>query len=406
MGDLLVVNIGELVTPRGSGPLRGPAMSELSCIRDAFVEVRGGKVAAVGSTEKAPRDFPGEVLDAGGRVVTPGLVDPHTHLVFAGSRVEEYLRRARGERYTGGGILVTTEATRKATEDELVELALPRLKKMLRCGVTTVEAKSGYGLAPEAELAILRAIKRLGETVPQRIVPTFLGAHAFPPDCGREEYIDLIVEEMIPRVAQEGLARFCDVFCDKGFYTVDEARRILEAGKHHGLVPKLHADELAHVGATELAAEVGAISADHLLHVSDAGIEAMAEAGTVAVLLPGTAFVIDEPYPPARKLIEAGVPVAISTDFNPGSSPVLSLPFVMRLGILKLKLTPEEVLCAATLNAAAAVGLAGEVGNLEPGKAGDLVIWDLKDWRELFYWFGDDMASRVVIGGEVVWASP
>ncbi|RLE30023.1 imidazolonepropionase, partial [Candidatus Acetothermia bacterium] len=282
-------------------------MSALLRIRDAYVEIREGKIAAMGPTGKASRDFPGEVLDAGGRVVTPGLVDPHTHLVFAGSRVEEYLRRARGERYTGGGILVTAEATRKASEEELVELSLSRLRKMLRCGVTTVEAKSGYGLAPEAELKILRTIKRLGEIVPQRLVPTFLGAHAFPPDYGREEYIELIVGEMIPRVTREGLARFCDVFCDKGFYTVDEARRILEEGKYHGLVPKLHADELACVGAAELAGEVGAVSADHLLHASDPGIKALAEAGTVAVLLPGTAFVIDEPYPPARKLVEAGV---------------------------------------------------------------------------------------------------
>ncbi len=401
-----MVNIGELVTPRGHGALRGPAMSELSRLRDAYLEIRGGKVTGLGPMGKAPRDFPGEVLDVGGRVVTPGLVEPHTHLVFAGSRVEEFFRRARGERYTGGGILVTAEATRAASEDELVGLAIPRLKKMLRCGVTAVEAKSGYGLSPEAELKILRAINELGKRVPQRIVPTFLGAHAFPPDYGREEYIDLIVEEMIPRVAQGRLARFCDVFCDKGFYTVDEARRILEAGKRHGLIPKLHADELAYVGAAELAAEVGAISADHLLHVSDAGIKAMAEAGVVGILLPGTAFVIDEPYPPARKLIEAGVPVALSTDFNPGSSPVLSMPFVMRLGVLKLKLSPEECLTAATLNAAAAIGLAEEVGSLEPGKAGDLVVWDLRDFRELFYWFGDDVAHRVVIAGEVVWASP
>ncbi len=406
MGDLLLVNVGELVTPRGASPRGGSAQGELLRLDNAFLAIRDGVVADLGPMKKVPRDFPGEVLDARGRVVTPGLVDPHTHLVFAGSRVEEYLRRARGERYTGGGILVTAEATRAASEGELVELALPRLERMLRCGVTTVEAKSGYGLAPEAELKILRAIRALNGKVPQRLVPTFLGAHAFPPDYGREEYLDLVAREMIPRVAREGLARFCDVFCDKGFYTVDEARAILEEGKRHGLVPKLHADELAAVGAAELAAEIGAISADHLLHVSHAGIRALAEAGTVAVLLPGTAFVIDEPYPPARKLVESEVPVALSTDFNPGSSPVLSLPFVMRLGILKLKLAPEEVLCAATLNAAAALGLAGEVGTLEPGKAGDFVVWDLRDFRELFYWFGDDVAWRVGIGGEVVWASP
>ncbi len=214
------------------------------------------------------------------------------------------------------------------------------------------------------------------------------------------------MREMIPQVAEEGLARFCDVFCDKGFYTVEEARRILEAGKRHGLVPKLHADELAPVGAAELAAEVGAISADHLLHVSEAGMRALAEAGVVGVLLPGTAFVIDEPYPPARKLVEAGVPLALATDLNPGSSPVLSMPFVIRLGVLKLKLSPEEVLTAATLNAACAIGLGERIGALEPGKAGDLVVWDLRDFRELTYWFGDDVAWRVVIGGEVVWASP
>lgn len=400
------MNIGELVTPRGLGPLRGQAMSGLSRLRRAYLEIRGGKVSSLGPMEKAPRDFPGEVLDAGGRVVTPGLVDPHTHLVFAGSRVEEYLRRARGERYTGGGILVTMEATRRATEGELVELALPRLEKMLRCGVTAVEIKSGYGLSPEAELKILRAIRALGERVPQHIVPTFLGAHAFPPDYGRKEYIRLLVEEMIPRAAKEGLARFCDVFCDRGFYTVEEARGILAAGKRHGLVPKLHADELSYVGAAELAAAVGAISADHLLHVSDAGMRALADVGVVGVLLPGTAFVINEPYPPARKLLAAGVPLALSTDFNPGSSPVLSMPFVMRLGVLKLRLSPEEALCAATLNAACAIGLGEGIGALEPGKAGDVVVWDLRDFRELFYWFGDDVAWRVVIGGEVVWASP
>jgi|Deesub1362B_J571_1020462.scaffolds.fasta_scaffold00135_15 imidazolonepropionase len=406
MGNLLVVNIGELVTPQGRRARRGDAMGELLRIRNAFLEIRDGKIVGLGPMDEAPRDFPGNVLDVGGRAVTPGLVDPHTHLVFAGSRVEEYLHRARGERYTGGGILVTAEATRAATEDELVELAVPRLRKMLRCGVTAMEAKSGYGLSPLAEEKILRAIKRLEGLAPQRIVPTFLGAHAFPPDYGREEYIDLLVGEMIPRVAEERLARFCDVFCDRGFYTVDEARRILEAGARHRLVPKVHADELAPVGAAELAAEVGAISADHLLHVSDAGIKALAETNTVAVLLPGTAFVIEEPYPPARKLLEAGVPLALSTDFNPGSSPVLSLPFVMRLGVLKLKLSPEETLCASTLNAACAIGLAHEVGSLEPGKSGDLVVWDLRDIRELFYWFGDDVAWQVVIGGEAVWASP
>ena len=399
----MVTGIGELVTPEGKAALRGERMREIRRIQDAFVAIDGGRIVSLGPREEAPKDWKGDVLDAGGRLVTPGLVDPHTHTVFAGSRVEEFLRRAQGEPYTGGGILVTAAATREAEEGELVELALPRLREMLRRGVTTVEIKSGYGLSPEAELKILRAIRVLQRKVPQILVPTFLGAHAFPPEWDREEYIRLLVEEMIPRVAEENLARFCDVFCDRGFYTVEEAERILKVGKAHGLTPKLHADELAPVGAAELAARVGAISADHLLHVSHQGMQELARAGVVGVLLPATAFILDEPYPRAREMAAAGMALALATDFNPGSSPTLSLPFVMRISLLKLKLSPEEIIVAVTLNAAAAVGLAGEVGSLEKGKRGDIVIWDVEDFRELFYWFGRDIAWAVVANGELVW---
>ncbi len=399
----MITGIGELVTPEGKAALRGERMREIRRIQDAFVAIDGGRIASLGPREEAPKDWKGDVLDAGGRLVTPGLVDPHTHTVFAGSRVEEFLRRAQGEPYTGGGILVTAAATREAEEGELVELALPRLREMLRRGVTTVEIKSGYGLSPEAELKILRAIRVLQRKVPQILVPTFLGAHAFPPEWDREEYIRLLVEEMIPRVAEENLARFCDVFCDRGFYTVEEAERILKVGKAHGLTPKLHADELAPVGAAELAARVGAISADHLLHVSHQGMQELARAGVVGVLLPATAFILDEPYPRAREMAAAGMSLALATDFNPGSSPALSLPFVMRISLLKLKLSPEEIIVAVTLNAAAAVGLAGEVGSLEKGKRGDIVIWDVEDFRELFYWFGRDIAWAVVANGELVW---
>ncbi len=399
----MVTGIGELVTPEGKAALRGERMREIRRIQDAFVAIDGGRIVSLGPREEAPKDWKGDVLDAGGRLVTPGLVDPHTHTVFAGSRVEEFLRRAQGEPYTGGGILVTAAATREAEEGELVELALPRLREMLRRGVTTVEIKSGYGLSPEAELKILRAIRVLQRKVPQILVPTFLGAHAFPPEWDREEYIRLLVEEMIPRVAEENLARFCDVFCDRGFYTVEEAERILKVGKAHGLTPKLHADELAPVGAAELAARVGAISADHLLHVSHQGMQELAQAGVVGVLLPATAFILDEPYPRAREMAAAGMSLALATDFNPGSSPALSLPFVMRISLLKLKLSPEEIIVAVTLNAAAAVGLAGEVGSLEKGKRGDIVIWDVEDFRELFYWFGRDIAWAVVANGELVW---
>lgn len=395
-----MVGIGELATPLGGRPLGGRAQGRLLILREAYVLVREGRIAAVG-TGSPPR-FEGPVLHCEGRCVTPGLVDPHTHAVFAGNRVQEFLARARGERYTGGGILTTVRATRAASEEELVQLAAPRLGRMLAQGVTTVEVKSGYGLTLADELKMLRAVRRLAEALPLTLVPTFMGAHAFPPEVPREEYVRLLVEEMLPAVAAEGLARFCDVFCDRGFYTVEEARRILEAARRLGLGLKVHADELAPVGAAELAAELRATSAEHLLHVSPEGIRALAEAGTVAVLLPGTAFLLEEPYPPARPLIEAGVPVALGTDFNPGSCPLASLPFAMSLAILKLKMSPEEVLTAATLNAAAALGLAQEVGSLEAGKKADLVVWDAATFAEIPYWMGQNLAWAVVKEGRVV----
>jgi len=399
--NLLIQGIGRLVTPLGKGPLSGPDQGRLQTLPDAYVVVKEGRIAEVG--QGSPPRLPCPTLDARGRLVTPGLVDPHTHAVFAGSRVAEFLARTQGARYTGGGILTTVEAVRAASEGELVELARPRLLRMLQEGTTTVEIKSGYGLTTEDELKMLRAIRRLSEALPLTVVPTFLGAHAFPPELPREEYIELVMEEMLPQVAKEGLARFCDVFCDRGFYTVDEARRILEQAKKFGLSPKLHADELADVGAAGLAAELEAASADHLLHVSNRGIEKLAEAGVVGVLLPGTAFVLDEPYPPARNLVQAGVPVALGTDFNPGSCPISSLPLVMSLAVLRLGLSPEEALCGATLNAAAAVGLAGEVGSLEPGKLADLVVWDARELGELPYFIGHRLALAVVKEGEVVW---
>lgn len=334
--------------------------------------------------------------------MTPGLVDPHTHAVFAGNRVAEFLARARGEKYTGGGILITVQATRAASEEELVRLAKPRLLRMLGQGVTTVEVKSGYGLTPADELKMLRAVRRLGRELPLTLVPTFMGAHALPPEVPREEYVRLLAEEMIPAVAREGLARFCDVFCDRGFFTVAEARTILLAARRWGLGLKIHADELAYVGAAELAGELFATSAEHLLHISEEGIHALARAGTVAVLLPGTAFVLDEPYPPARRLIEAGVPVALGTDFNPGSCPLASLPFVMSLGVLKLRMSPEEVLTAVTLNAAAALGLAHELGSVEVGKRADFVVWDAASFTEIPYWMGQNLAWAVVKGGRIV----
>mgnify|MGYP005832317769 CR=1 FL=1 len=379
------------------------AQDDLSIRRDAYVLVREGRIAEVGEGCR-PRST-GPTLDAEGRCVTPGLVDPHTHAVFAGSRVPEFLARAQGERYTGGGILTTVHATRQASEEGLVGLARPRFLRMLAQGVTTVEVKSGYGLTLADEAKMLRAVRRLAAELPLTVVPTFMGAHAFPPDVPREAYVRLLIEEMIPTVAERSLARFCDVFCDQGFYTVGEARAILSAARGAGLGLKVHADELAHVGAAELAGAFGAASAEHLLHVSREGVQALARSGTVAVLLPGTAFVLDEPYPPARDLIAAGVPVALGTDFNPGSCPASSLPLVMSLAVLKLRMTPAEVLTATTLNGAAAVGLAGEVGSLELGKQADLVVWDVPSYEEIPYWIGQNLAHAVVQRGRVVWRS-
>ncbi|HAZ30799.1 TPA: imidazolonepropionase [Candidatus Acetothermia bacterium] len=398
--EFLVSGIGQLVTPEGGSPLHGPNQGRLRVLRDAYVLIREGRIADVG-TGSTPR-FSGPSLDAEGRVVTPGLVDPHTHAVFAGSRVQEFLARARGERYTGGGILTTVRAVREATEEELVALARPRLLRMLGWGVTTVEVKSGYGLSIEDEVKLLRVVRQISAELPLTIVPTFMGAHAFPPEISREAYLRLLREELIPAVAEDSLARFCDVFCDRGFYTVEEARAILHAARGAGLKLKIHADELADVGAASLAAELRAVSAEHLLHVSPAGIRALATAGVVAILLPATAFVLNEPYPPARGLIQAGVPVALGTDFNPGSSPVASLPLVLSLAVLKLGMSPEEVLVAATLNAAAAIGLADAVGSLEPGKRGDLVVWDARSYEEIPYWIGQNLVWAVIRGGEAV----
>lgn len=398
--DLVIYGIGELATPLGKTPHAGPDQGRLEVFHKAYLVIRDGCVAKIGMG-RVPQ-VSGPMIDVEGRTVTPGLIDPHTHAVFAGNRVSEFLARARGEKYTGGGILTTVLATRAASEKELVALAQPRLLRMLSQGVTTVEIKSGYGLTTTDELKMLRAIKKLSEELPLTIVPTFMGAHAFPPEISREEYLRLLVEEMLPAVAEEGLARFCDVFCDCGFYSVEEARAILKAAGKHGLGLKIHADELAWVGAAELAAELSATSAEHLLHVSEEGVEALARGGTVAVLLPGTAFVLDEPYPPARRLIEAGVPVALGTDFNPGSCPLASLPLVLSLAVLKLGMSPEEVLTAVTLNAAASLGLSQELGSLEPGKRADLVVWNAETFAEIPYWIGQNLVWAVVKDGQIV----
>ncbi|MCR5664999.1 MAG: imidazolonepropionase [Oscillospiraceae bacterium] len=405
MERLLIQNIGLLATPEGKTARRGEAQGKLRFLKDAWVLCEGGVIAALGEGE-APRAE--RRLDARGRLVTPGLVDAHTHLIFGGWRQNELGDKLHGASYLeilaqGGGILSTVKATRAATEDELCEKARAALDEMLTLGVTTAEAKSGYGLDLDTELKQLRVIRRLNVEQPVELAATFLGAHAVPTEykADREGYLRLLCEEAIPRVAAEKLAEFCDVFCETGVFTAEESRRILEAGKRCGLVPKIHADEIDPIGGSQLTAQVGAISAEHLIVCPPEGIAAMAEAGTVACCLPATSFYLGSTYAPVRDMIRAGVPVALASDFNPGSCPSLNLQFVMNLGCLKYRMTPEEALTAVTLNAAAAIGRAGTVGSLEAGKQADLVVWDAPDLDMIFYRMGSNLARTVIKKGNI-----
>ena len=350
-----------------------------------------------------------DIIDATGRLVTPGLVDPHTHVVYGGSREREFEMRLEGATYmeimnAGGGIHATTRMTREATEDELVEQSSRRLDSFLKHGVTTVEGKSGYGLDLETELKQLRAMKRLNKIHPIDLVPTFMGAHAVPQEYkgNEDEYIDSIINDMLPVVAEEKLAVFNDVFCEVGVFTPEQSERILEAGKKLGLIPKIHADEIESYGGAELAAKVGAISAEHLLKASDEGIKQMAEAGVIACLLPATALYLREEAAKGRQMVDEGVAVAISTDCNPGSSPTTSMPLVMNLACISMRLTPAEALVAATMNAACAIRMEDKVGSLEVGKQGDVVMWNISNYQELQYLFGVNHVDKVWKKGDRV----
>ncbi|MBR3293727.1 MAG: imidazolonepropionase [Oscillospiraceae bacterium] len=407
MERLLINNIGLLATPEGQSARCGEQQGKIKLLEKAWLLAEDGRVAAVGSGAAPQLDA--QVLDAQGKLVTPGLVDAHTHLIFGGWRQHELALKLRGVSYLeilaqGGGILSTVRATRAATEQELSDKAAAALHEMLCFGVTTAEAKSGYGLNTEDELKALRVIRRLNSEQPVELAATFMGAHALPPEYkeNREEYLRLLCEEMIPQVAREHLAEFCDVFCETGVFTAEESRRILEAGKRCGLIPKIHADEIDPIGGSQLTREVGAISAEHLIVCPPEGIAAMAEAGTVACCLPATSFYLGATFAPVRDMISAGVPVAMASDFNPGSCPSLNLQFVMNLGCLKYRMTPEEVLTAVTLNAAAAIRRADRIGSLEAGKQADLVIWDAPDLNYICYRMGSNLAHTVVKKGKVV----
>ncbi|MGN7385724.1 imidazolonepropionase [Sporosarcina sp. SAFN-015] len=415
MKPIWIKHAAQLATIAGKNePRKRKEMSDLGIIEDGSVWIENGVIAAIGATEELEREYgdrasEADIIDATGRLVTPGLVDPHTHVAYGGSREREFEMRLEGATYmeimnAGGGIHATTRMTREATEDELVEQTLRRLDSFLKHGVTTVEGKSGYGLDLETELKQLRAMKRLNDIHPIDLVPTFMGAHAVPQEYkgNEDEYIDSIINDMLPVVAEEKLAVFNDVFCEVGVFTPEQSERILEAGKKFGLIPKIHADEIESYGGAELAAKVGAISAEHLLKASDEGIKQMAEAGVIACLLPATALYLREEAAKGRQMVDEGVAVAISTDCNPGSSPTTSMPLVMNLACISMRLTPAEALVAATMNAACAIKMEDKVGSLEVGKQGDVVIWNISNYQELQYLFGVNHVDKVWKKGEQV----
>jgi len=413
MPPRLFVNASQVVTCAGPARARrGAELSDAAILRGAAVAVEGGRVAAVGSDDELRRHYPdADLVDCDRGVLMPGLVDSHTHAIFGKPRFEEQELRAAGLDYMeiarrGGGIHASVRDLRERSEDELVALALPRLRRLASYGATTVEVKSGYGLTVEDELKSLRAIQRLAGLIPLRLVPTFLGAHEIPMEARgtpelRADYVGLVVHEMIPRVVAGGLARFADVFCEPGVFTLDESRAVLSAARAAGLRLKLHADELRPSGGAELAAQLGATSADHLAAISEQGIRALATSETVATLLPGTMLFLGKArQAPARALIEGGAAVALATDFNPGTSPTPNFPLILALAVSQLHLSASEAILAATVNGAAALALAHEVGQLAPGYSADLALFEMDDVRELPYWYGDRRCRATWVRGE------
>jgi len=416
-GNLIIKNASEVVTCSGFTAKKGKEMSELGIIADGVVVIEQGKITRVGATAEvmaefkaAGKDLSGfDTINATGKTVLAGFVDSHTHLVFGGYRADEYAWRLQGDSYMdilqrGGGILSTVRATRSASREELTEAGLKRLDSMLAFGVTTVEGKSGYGLDRETEIKQLEVMADLNRLHPLDVVPTFMGAHAVLPEHkGRADaYIDFLLKEVVPEVAARKLAEFCDVFCEKNVFSVEQSRRLLTRAAASGLKAKLHADEIVQLGGAELAAEIGAVSADHLLHASDDGIHAMAGAGVVATLLPATAFSLREPYARGRFMIDAGCAVALATDFNPGSCFCESIPLIAALAALYMNLTPEEIVTALTINSAAALGRADRIGSLDPGKEGDVVILESPSYRFIPYHIGVSTVEKVIKSGTLV----
>jgi len=411
MSELILTNIGQLVTLAGPRrPRTGAQMRELGIIDNATIYIRDGVIAAVGAVSEIASTATAMTIDAGGCVATPGFVDAHTHPVFAGTRENEYEMRAAGSTYQeiaaqGGGIRSTVRKTREASEEELFSLARIRAQSLLEHGTTTAEAKSGYGLSLDDELKILRVIQRLNFETPLELIPTFLGAHEIPDEyrADREGYIKLVTDEMLPRVAAERLARYCDVFCESHVFTVQESKRVLSRAKDLGFGIRIHAEQLSNYGGAGLAAELHAATADHLEWIDVDGINLLREAGVIGVLLPGAVFNLGlSRYAPARAMIDAGLAIALATDFNPGSSPTPSMQMILSIACTQMRLTPAESVCAATINAAYSLGCGDRVGSLEVGKQADVVVFDCTDYRQIPYLFGVNHAMLVIKSGEIV----
>ena len=401
--DIFIKNASELITLKGPNkPRTRKQMSNLSITNNGSIAIHDGKIVEVGKNLEYSAE---KTIDAAGKTVMPGFVDSHTHLVFAGSREFELDMKLKGFSYMdilkkGGGIFYTVDKTRKASNDSLLKQSISRLDMMLLYSTTTCEAKSGYGLNTETEMKILKVQKQLQKTHPMDIVSTFLGAHAIPKELGSDDYVDLVIDEMLPEI--KGLAQFCDVFCEKGVFTVDQSRRILEAGKKYGLAPKIHADEIVDTSGAGLAAEVGAVSADHLLMSSDKGLKSMAKSGVIGVLLPGTPFsLMMKSYSDARKMIKLGVPVALATDLNPNCW-TENMQFMIQLACLAMKMTPAEAVTAATFNSACAIGVNDRVGSLEPGKQADIVILKCPNHTFIPYHFGVNLVETVIKNGVII----
>lgn len=406
----LIYNIGTLQTPLGSFPHAGAAQGENRKYHNAAVLCEGGVIKAVYENGVLPEvGADTQTIDAQGRLVTPGLIDAHTHLVFGGWRQNEIPLKLKGAGYldilrAGGGILSTVRATRKASEEELFEKSRAFLDELMAQGVTTAELKSGYGLDKETELKQLRVIKRLNEAHPMDAVATYLGAHAIPEEYALRsgEYIDFIISDMLPEIKRQSLAEFCDVFLETGVFGVEESRRLLTAAREMGFGLKIHADEIDELGGSQLAGELGAVSAEHLIATGERGMEALARGGVIAALLPCTSLYLNKSFARARDMIARGIPVAVATDFNPGSCPSLNIGLCMTMAYLKYRMTPEEILSAVTINAACAVNRAQSIGTIEPGKQADMVIWNAEDMEMLCYRMGSNLAGTVIKNGAIV----